>query len=217
MSLPPRGPVKTWEESRRGELAEAGSSARGKQGKQSSHSTLTAQLRPAGQCRAADMIYCLAAIVPLSGACTSCHNSSEGSKIRRAVLGSGSADRPLQHHGTARQRWPSGTRHQSRLLAGKGICTWGQGAQPHQSPFVSLPRTGHGSRGPTKGQWEDPHAPPGREGMASSALLPQAETRAALASTNKCPLPTELCSANVASRAQVTFPWKPCPCPTMCG
>lgn len=38
--------------------------------------------------------------------------------------------------------------------------------------------------------------------------LLQADAKAALASTDKkCPLPTDICSANVASRAQVTFPW----------
>lgn len=70
----------------------------------------------------------------------------------------------------------------------------------------------------TKGEWMDPHTPLGREEMASSAPPLQSETRAALASTNKkCPLPTDFCSANVASRAQITFPWNPCPWSTNCA
>lgn len=53
--------------------------------------------------------------------------------------------------------------------------------------------------------------------MASSAPLLQPETRAALASTdNKCPLPRDFFGANVASRAQVTFPWNLCPQSIIC-
>lgn len=54
------------------------------------------------------MIYCLAATAPLSVACATVAISLEGSKIRRAMLGNGSGDRPLQHYVTAKQRWRPG-------------------------------------------------------------------------------------------------------------
>lgn len=71
--------------------------------------------------------------------------SLEGSKIRRAILGNGSRDRPLQHYATAKQSWQPGPLDigDRGWWQGRSIWTRSQGAQPYRSPLVFLPRMGH--------------------------------------------------------------------------